>query len=190
MIIYMWVQERVSTFASTYIYVYICSDVVLLDSCAMAYASYNGERVSCNSTMAYASSDGDSWCEYMYIYIYSIYALTNTIKDASKMCSTDIWNRVCAKENQLMSLQLPDAYCGILCAPYIGVWLPDFLSLIYDLFIEDYYALLVISMLVQTNITAYARPGTSTQAHCVISNLSVVSSCQGRFIFWLVTSFV
>ena len=27
---------------------------------AMAYASYNGERVSCNSTMAYASSDGDS----------------------------------------------------------------------------------------------------------------------------------
>ena len=124
------------------------------------------------------------------IYIYSIYALTNTIKDASKMCSTDIWNRVCAKESQLMSLQLPDAYCGILCAPYIGVWLPDFLSLIYDLFIEDYYALLVISILVQTNITAYARPGTSTQAHCVISNLSVVSSCQGRFIFWLVTSFV
>ena len=82
-----------------------------------------------------------------------------------------------------MSLQLPDAYCGILCAPYIGVWLPDFLSLIYDLFIEDYYALLVISMLVQTNITAYARPGTSTQAHCVISNLSVLCFSQGRFIF-------
>ena len=86
----------------------------------------------------------------------------------------------------LMSLQLPDAYCGILGAPYIGVWLPDFLSLTYDLFIEDYYALLVISMLVQTNITAYARPGTSTQAHCVISNLRMSNESVWRCLIHLV----
>ena len=48
---------------------------------------------------------------------------------------------------------------------------------------RDYFSFLVISVLVQTNITAYAKPGTSTEAHCVISNLSVLCSSQGRFIF-------